>query len=246
MIRNRSAGHDAQNRTFRCLIAVGPILEPGPFSVLERVSLISSFPLPALAGKAQRPHGPPPSGAQLNTSVCAMLIPPWEGPRSFYTVPIAPVHTLSHTYALYLIPHCTPSPRNEKERGSYFKNRSSPKLTCGCGRGPTTRNLVGFVRNTSVLAVELVGRGRKKEKGISILLSLVSSWAHLCYPRGQRAHARYTGTARRHTRPLPPSLPYATIISGGKQLDSLSLDWETTQHPSNALFRYGWEAYDSL
>jgi len=52
-LRNKSAGHDAQNWIYRRRIAVGPILEPGPFSSLERVPY-SPFPLSASAGKARR------------------------------------------------------------------------------------------------------------------------------------------------------------------------------------------------
>lgn len=70
-LRNKSAGHDAQNWIYRRRIAVGPILEPGPFSTLERVPY---FPLPALrfGGKGT------PWSVESNASVCDCSLTPLQ------------------------------------------------------------------------------------------------------------------------------------------------------------------------
>lgn len=64
------------------------------------------------------------------------------------------------------------------------------------------------------------------------------------YPRGQRA--REIQRIRRHTPLSLFPLPYhhTRWETARGATFSLSLDWETTQHPLNALFRLGWEAYD--
>ena len=123
-----------------------------------------------------------------------------------------------------------------------------------------------LVRNASALAAELMGRGTKKEwekwavdapSSFSLSLSLPPPlspglFAALLFrlepsyhPRGHRAQD--TEIHSSCTSPFAFPLRYHHIRwETTSFFISQAFSWETTQHPSNALFRYGWEAYDSL
>ncbi|KAF9779156.1 hypothetical protein BJ322DRAFT_443325 [Thelephora terrestris] len=124
----------------------------------------------------------------------------------------------------------------EKKRGMVLEERSRPKLTCGCGRGPTARN---FVRNASVCSAAPIN-SRKAKNGPWIQLVrtglsgprfvcdfLVPSCTSNCQQAISEDSAR-----KDETLASPYSSPLDGIIYGGNPL-TFSISQASTRSQSN-------------
>ena len=232
------------------------------------MSLISPFPLSASAGKARR-------GQCFRVRLFSRSLTPLSLAQSLYTTVgggtfhLHSTHcsrSLSHRRVLYIPPRCTPLVCSLIEK-RVFGEMTKTEIDVWVRPRPDHQEL-GRLGSECFRSCRRID-GPRHEEGMGkmghgrhplslflyLSLSLQVFLQLSCFVLSlvtipedtARKIPRYIRRAR---RPPHPPLRYHHIRWETTHRTiffiSQAFSWETTQHPSNALFRYGWEAYDSL